>query len=405
MFSKFFKKRSVSTDESKIEELLTRGVERIYPNEEFFKERLKSGERLKIYLGIDPTGPTLHLGHAIPLRKLRQFQDLGHEVVLLMGDFTARIGDPDKKEVRKQLTHKEVLENTKLYKSQAETFLSFEGSNPAKIAFNNDWLGALTFSDVLELASKVTVQQMLERDMFRKRIAEEKPIYLHEFMYPLMQGYDSVAMDVDGEVGGNDQTFNMLTGRTLMKEMQKKEKFVIPMKLLIDPTGAKMGKTTGNMLSFLDSPEDKFGKVMSWTDEMIFNGFELCTDRNLKEIQERISSGENLRDVKLDLAYEIVKTYHGEASAIKGKDAFIATFQKKEIPDEVEIIIIQENTPLVDALIKNETIESKTEFKRLVEAGAITNKTVNEKVVDVNEVVKNAVYRIGKHRFIRIQIQ
>lgn len=176
------------------------------------KERLTSGEQLTIYLGIDPTGPTLHLGHAIPLRKLKQFQELGHKVILLIGDFTARIGDPDKKEVRKQLTHEEVMQNARLYKEQASTFLHFSGPNAAELRFNNDWLGKLTFSDVIDLASKMTVQQMLERDMFRKRIAEEKPIYIHEFLYPLMQGYDSVAMNVDGEVGETTKRLTCLLG-------------------------------------------------------------------------------------------------------------------------------------------------------------------------------------------------
>ena len=394
----------MSTNAVKIEELISRGVERVYPNEDFLRKRLTSGERLKIYFGIDPTGPTLHLGHAVPLRKLKQFQELGHEVVLLIGDFTARIGDPDKKEVRKQLSHKEVLTNARLYKEQAATFLSFSGKNPATLAFNNKWLGALKFADVLELASKVTVQQMLERDMFKKRIVEEKPIYVHEFMYPLMQGYDSVAMDVDGEVGGNDQTFNMLTGRTLLKEMKEKEKFVLPMKLLVDPSGEKMGKTTGNMLSFLDSPEDKFGKVMSWTDEMIYSGFELCTNHDLSVVQQRLGSGENKRDIKMDLAYEVVATYHGEDVAQKAKQGFENTFQKNSVPESVEAIVVENGKALSELLVENGIVESKTDFKRLVAAGAIVNKTTDTKVTDSNGVAEEGTYKIGKHRFIRIEI-
>lgn len=403
MFSWLTKKAVISTDERKIEELLTRGIERHYPSEDFLREKLLSGKQLKIYLGIDPTGPTLHLGHAIPLRKLRQLQDLGHQIILLIGDFTARIGDPDKKEVRKQLTHEEVLENAKLYKQQASTFISFEGPNPAKLMFNNDWHSKLTFSDVLQLASKMTVQQMLERDMFRKRIKDEKPIYIHEFMYPLMQGYDAVAMDVDGEIGGNDQTFNMLTGRTLMKEMLGKEKFVIPTKLLVDPTGAKMGKTTGNMLSFLDSPEEKFGKVMAWTDAMIMLGFELCTDVDLASIQKRIDTGENPRDLKMDLGYEIVKTYHGEVDAQRARESFIQAFQKGDIPDDIEKITPLEGELLVDALLRAKAVVSKTDFRRLVEAGAITNKTNSEKVTAIDASPKEGVYKIGKHRFLEIQ--
>ncbi len=208
---------NISTDKKMIDMVVTRGVERIFPNEDFLRSRLGSGEQLTIYLGIDPTGPTLHMGHMVALTKLAQIQNLGHKIILLIGDFTARIGDPDKKEARKQLTHKEILDNCKLYKGQAASVINFEGENPAELKFNNDWLGKMDFADVLNLASQMTVQRMLDRDMFRKRVDAGTPVYIHEFMYPLMQGYDSVAMNVDGEVGGNDQTFNMLVGRDLLK--------------------------------------------------------------------------------------------------------------------------------------------------------------------------------------------
>ncbi|MFA6355172.1 MAG: tyrosine--tRNA ligase, partial [Candidatus Paceibacterota bacterium] len=236
-------------------ELLTRGISSIYPNREFLENKIKKGEKLTIYLGIDPTGPTLHLGHAIPIKKLSELQKAGHKIILLMGDFTAMIGDPtDKGAARKQLTHKQVMTNLKNYKKQASSLISFTGKNPAQIKFNSKWLGKMNFEEVLSLASNMTVQQMLERDMFKKRVEEEKPIYLHEFMYPLMQGYDSVAMKVDGEIGGNDQTFNMLCGRDLMKTISGKEKFVITMKLLEDNSGKKMGKTEGNMIALSDTP-------------------------------------------------------------------------------------------------------------------------------------------------------
>ena len=392
---------AVRTDSEKIAAILERGVERHYPNDAFLKERLESGERLRLYLGIDPTGPTLHLGHAIPLRKLKQFQELGHEIILLIGDFTARIGDPDKKDVRKQLTHDEVLKNATLYKEQASAFITFDGPNPAKLMFNHDWLSALTFADVVELASKVTVQQMLERDMFKRRIQEERPIYVHEFMYPLMQGYDAVAMEVDGEVGGNDQTFNMLTGRTLLKEMKNKEKFVIPMKLLVDTAGEKMGKTTGNMLSFLDTPDDKFGKVMSWTDGMIRIGFELCTDVALADVDARLTSDENPRDIKLDLAEEIVATYHGSDVARNARESFITAFQNQGTPEDIpEVSGVGDM--LADVLTGAGIVSSKTDFKRLVEAGAITHKDTGEKVDDPQARAQSGTYKVGKHRFITI---
>ncbi|HEY5587991.1 MAG TPA: tyrosine--tRNA ligase, partial [Candidatus Paceibacterota bacterium] len=216
-------------------DLLTRGISATFPSKDFILNKMNHGEKLTIYLGIDPTGPTLHLGHSIPIKILSDFQKAGHKVILLMGDFTAMIGDPtDKSAARKQLTHKEVMVNLKNYKKQASALLSFVGKNPAQFKFNSSWLSKMNFEDVLSLASQMTVQQMLERDMFNKRLKEGKPIYINEFMYPLMQAYDSVAMNVDGEIGGNDQTFNMLCGRDLMKTMKNKEKFVITVKLLED---------------------------------------------------------------------------------------------------------------------------------------------------------------------------
>ncbi len=222
-----------STDQQ-IAEFLTRSVENVYPKRDALEELLESGKKIRVYLGVDPTGPTLHIGHAIAIRKLAELQRMGHEVILLIGDFTAMIGDPtDKSATRKQLTHEEVLANCKNYQSQASAFLQFDGENPAKLMFNNNWLGKMSFAEVVELASHFTVQQMLERDMFEKRMNEQKPIGIHEFMYPLMQGYDSVAMDVNLEIGGNDQTFNMLAGRTLMREMKGEEKLVLTTKLLV----------------------------------------------------------------------------------------------------------------------------------------------------------------------------
>ncbi|MCR4314043.1 MAG: tyrosine--tRNA ligase, partial [Candidatus Uhrbacteria bacterium] len=260
---------AVSTDSKKIEELLTRGVEKIFPSREFLEARLKEGKQLSLYLGIDPTGPDLHIGHSIQLRKLRQFQDLGHKVILLIGDFTGMIGDPtDKSATRVRLTREQVLANAEKYKEQASKILDFGGKNPVELRYNSEWHAKLSLTEVLELAAHFTVPQMLARDMFKKRMQEGKDVYMHEFLYPLMQGYDSVAMDVDGEVGGNDQTFNMLAGRDLMKAMQGKEKFVIAGKLLADPTGKKMGKSEGNMITLGDSSDDMFGKIMSWTDGM-----------------------------------------------------------------------------------------------------------------------------------------
>lgn len=388
------------------EELLTRGVSNIYPSKDFLASKISRGEKLTIYLGIDPTGPTLHLGHAIPLKILSEFQKKGHKIILLMGDFTAMIGDPtDKSATRKQLTHKEVLNNLKNYKKQAGKLISFSGKNKAEFKFNSKWLAKMNFAEVLKLASNMTVSQMLERDMFQKRIEENKSIYLHEFMYPLMQGYDSVAMDVDGEIGGNDQTFNMLCGRNLMKTLKNKEKFVITVKLLEDSSGKKMGKTEGNMVALSDSPEDMYGKIMSWSDGLIIPAFELCTSLPILEVEKiakDIAVGVNPRDLKMRLAKEITGIYHGIKKANQAEENFIKTFQQSEVPTNIEEIKINKDELFIDVLLKHNLVLSKTEFRRLVDEHAITNLDTNEKISDYTIKAKSGVYRIGKKRFCKI---
>ena len=390
---------NVNTDTQAIETIVTRGVERVFPNEDFLRERLSSGEQLTLYLGIDPTGPTLHMGHMIPLIKLAQFQKLGHKIILLIGDFTARIGDPDKSQARTPLSHQQVLDNAKLYQEQASHVLDFDGDNPAELKYNGEWLDTMNFADVLSLASKMTVQQMLDRDMFRKRIEEGSPIYIHEFMYPLMQGYDSVAMNVDGEVGGNDQTFNMLVGRDLLKDADHpKEKFVVPMKLLVDNNGDKMGKTTGNMLSFLDSADEKFKKIMTWTDGMIKNGFELLTDVDLNSIQSRLDSEENPRDIKFDLAHTVVARFHDEESATRAKEAWINDVQKDNRPEDLPEI------DRCDDLIETLTVgtgESKSQIRRLLKEGAV--KINDEKISGEDIQLESGDYiQIGKKRWYKV---
>ncbi len=388
------------------EELLLRGISNIYPSKDFLVSKINKSEKLTIYLGIDPTGPTLHLGHAIPLKKLSEFQKLGHHIVLLMGDFTAMIGDPtDKSATRKQLTHKEVLNNLKNYKKQASRLISFSGKNPAQIKFNSKWLNKMNFKEVVDLSSQMTVQQMLERDMFKNRVDEGKPIYLHEFLYPLMQGYDSVAMDVDGEIGGNDQTFNMLCGRDLMKTLKNKEKFVITMKLLEDNSGKKMGKTEGNMVALSDDPQEMFGKIMSWSDGLIIPGFELCTFVEMIEVQnfvKELAQGVNPKEIKMRLAREIVSIYHTEKKAKEAEKNWENTFSKKEIPEDVLEIKLQTGDLFVDILLENKIISSKGDFRRLAEEGAITNMGKNEKIKDIKHIAEKGTYKIGKKRFIKL---
>ena len=396
----------ISKDTTRVDEFLSRGVSGVYPDAEKVKTMLMKGERLSMYLGIDPTGPTLHLGHAIALRKLREFQNLGHKVILLIGSFTAQIGDPtDKLAARVRLTEDQVLQNAKLYKKQASRILKFDGSNPAELKYNGDWLSKLSFADVIELASHSTVQEMLKRDMFEKRMQEGSPIYMHEFLYPLMQGYDSVAMKVDGEIGGNDQLFNMLVGRDLTRVINKKEKFVLTMKLLTDTSGKKMGKSEGNMVSLMDSPEEVFGKVMSWTDGMILSGFELCTDVSAEELRTLATrlETENPRDIKIELAEKIVSAYHGVDAGVKAKEAFERVFTKDEIPDVVEETIVVAGTLLKEAFA---TLgESNSEITRLFKQGAIQT-AEGEKITDPFQVItETGVYRVGKRRFLKVVVK
>lgn len=390
------------------EVLLKKGVQEILPSSDFLSSGL-SKKRLKVYAGIDPTGPTLHIGHIIVLRKLRQFQELGHQIVLLIGDFTATIGDPtDKSAVRKVLTAKEVKKNLTLYKKQASRFINFSGSNKATIVYNSKWLKRMDLKDILDLSSLMTVDQMMKRDMFSVRQEVGKPIYIHEFLYPLMQGYDSVMLDVDVEIGGNDQMFNMMVGRDFQKKINNKEKVCITMKLLTDTTGKKMGKSEGNMVSLLDSNFEMFGKIMSWTDGMIINGFELCTDFSLQEIENIKNDIEkkisNPRDLKIRLAYEVVKIYHGEQKAKEAQDNFINTFSKKETPENIAEVFIPVGTPLSMVLLNEKLVKSTGEFKRLVSEKAIT--TFDEKIIDDfnYKVEYPMVVKVGKRRFLDIKI-
>ena len=399
----------IDINPEKIDEVLSRGIENIFPSADFLKAKLLSGQKLSIYLGIDPTGPTLHLGHVIQLVRLGKLQELGHQIILLMGDITAMIGDPtDKNAARKKLTHEQVMENLKEYKKQASKFISFDGENPVLLKFNSEWFGKMSFIDFLELASNGTVGQMMKRDMFRRREQEEKETYIHELMYPLMQGYDSVALDVDGEIGGNDQTFNMLVGRDLMKVLKNKEKFVIATKLLVDSSGQKMGKTDGNAVSLDQTPEDMFGKVMSWDDELIIHGFEIITDvpmSVLQDMADKLTKGANPKEMKMKLAKEIVSMCHSQEEAERAEKDFEKTFAKGGVPDDVAEVEVAENVPLVDILLTEKIIESKTEWRRLVDGGAVTEMSGVEKITDANVVAKTGTYKIGKRRFIKIEVK
>ena len=395
----------VNTDPKKIEEFLTRGVENIFPNKEELQKVLLSGKKLRIYNGIDPTGK-LHIGHGVVLKKLRQLQDMGHEVIVLIGDFTATIGDPtDKMATRKPLTREDVKKNAIDYKKLIGKILDLKKSN-IRFAYNEKWTNKLKPHDMLELASYFSVSQLLERDMFQERLKAGKEVHLNEFLYPLFQAYDSVTMDVDMEIGGNDQTFNMLAGRTLLRKMKNKEKFVLTTKLLTDPTGKKMGKTEGNMINLDDDYINMYGKVMSWTDGMILLGFEICTNvlmEEIEKIKKEMEGGVNPRDLKMRLAKEIVTIYHGEEKAKKAEENFIETFKKGGVPEDVAEIKGENGKLLSEVLLGAKIVESKSDFRRLVLEGAVSDAVSGEKITDPNYKIEKAItLRVGKKRFVKI---
>lgn len=401
---------NIITDGKQIEDLLSRGVEIIYPDKESLKKLLISGKRIRLYCGYDPSAPALHIGNAISINKLAQFQKMGHEVIFLIGDFTGMIGDPtDKKAARKKLTRDEVLQNSTNYIKQASAYLAFDGDNPARIRYNSEWSDAITFKDLIEITSNFTVQQMIQRDMFQERIKEEKPIHLHEFLYPVAQGYDSVALDVDLEIGGNDQMFNMMCGRDLMKAMKGKEKFVLTMKLLADESGKKMGKSEGNVVFLDESPENMYGQVMSWPDGVIAAGFELCTNADMDElrnIQEQIKDPTiNPRDLKMRLAHEITCINHGQAKADEAQDHFIRTIQKKEAPQDAKSQRSKIKNPnIIDLLVEIELASSKGEARRLVEQRGvkIDGKMIDDPQAEITISKAGVLVQKGKIHFIKV---
>ncbi len=388
----------IITDENKINDFLnSRYVEAVFPSKDRAKEILKQDKELVFYLGIDPTSPSLHIGHSIPLLLLKQLGKLGHKIILLIGDFTARIGDPtDKEAARVALTEEEVKGNMKTYIEQVKKIL---GDIHFEIKYNSKWFGKMTFEDVIKLTSHATVQQMIARDMFQERIKKEKPIFVHEFLYPLMQGYDSVAMQVDGEVGGNDQTFNMLVGRDLEKEYLGKDKLVFATRLLVDATsGKKISKTEGEFIAVNDSAEDIFGKVMkSVPDEMIKIVFELATEVSLDEIEKiQIGAGENPKNFKEELGYELVRMYYGEKAAQKAKDDFDKTHSEKIFP--VEAPEIENKGTILQTSVMSGIISSMSVGKELIRQGAID---INGKTVKRwdEETKPGDEIKVGTHIF------
>lgn len=389
--------------QEKIHELLNRGVAEVYTKSEL-EAALRSKAKLKVYYGVDPSGSVIHLGHAVLLRKLQLLQEMGHKIIFLIGDFTGMIGDPtDRNAVRKPLTREQVLKNAKTYKKQVSNFLNFEGKNRAEIRFNSEWNDELSFKEIIELSSKFTVQQFLQRDMFEKRIAENKPISLHEFLYPLIQGHDAVVLDADLQIGGTDQTFNMLQGRNLMKAVKGKNHMVLTAQLLVGSDGRKMGKSFNNVIAIEDKPNEMFGKSMAINDNLIKQYFILATQMPLKEIDEIIKLP-NPRDQKLKLAYEITKLYYGDKKAKDAQEAFISQFSKGELPGEIETgKIIKGSYSVSNALTMVGLASSKSDARRLIQQKGvkIDNKVVETDFeVEINKTPK--LFQVGKRKYKKI---
>ena len=394
----------------KIEELLTRSVAAIYPSKEKLKEVLLSGRKLKLYQGFDPTGDKLHIGHMVGLRKHRQWQDLGHEVIFLIGDGTGEAGDPTgkKKTREKFFTGEELRSNAKGYLSQASKIVRFDGPNPIKILYNGDWLNKLTKTDILNIAQHFSVQQLIERDMFQERLKVGESINVREFLYPLLQAYDSVAMEVDLELGGTDQTFNMLAGRMLLKAMKGKEKFVMTTPLLSDSNGIKIGKSDGNVIALTDPAVDLFGKLMSLGDDSIIPMFTLLTDLPLDEI-DKFDIKKDPFVLKKRVASIIVEQLHNKAKAEEARENFEKTFSKGEFPEDAKVVETKRGVKLGDVLVENKIVSSKTEFRRLVESGAISSAS-GKKIENPNILVEDLKereehkLRIGKKNFVIINL-
>ncbi|MEM9303345.1 MAG: tyrosine--tRNA ligase [Pseudomonadota bacterium] len=389
--------------------LIQRGAEEILKVEELV-ERLDRGRPLRVKVGFDPTAPDLHVGHTVVINKMRQFQDLGHEVIFLIGDFTGMIGDPSgKSATRPPLTREEVEANATTYKEQVFKILDPERT---EIRFNSEWFGAMSAADMIRLAGKHTVARMLERDDFRKRYAEERPIAIHEFLYPLVQGYDSVALKCDVEMGGTDQKFNLLVGRQLQGTEGMDPQIILTMPLLEGLDGVnKMGKSLGNYIGINEAPEDIFGKVMKISDELMWRYFDLLSFRSNAELtafRDRVAAGENPRDIKFELGKELVARFHDAASAERAQQGFIDRFSKGALPDDMPEVTVSgdgDTLPIAFVLKQAQLTASTSEAMRMVKQGAV--RIDGERVEDPRQTLTKgttAVLQVGKRRVARVTI-
>ena len=381
-------------------DLLTRSVAKLIPKS-LAEEKIKSKKKLRVYWGIDPTGSHIHLGHTIPIRKLQAFANEGHEAILLIGSFTAMLGDPsDKEAMRKPLSAKQVQDNFLSYKEQASKVLDF---TKIKIVYNHEWLSTLKYEDIMHHASLFTVQQMEQRDAFEKRMKAGNPLGVHEFLYPMMVGYDSVHLDVDCEIGGTDQEFNMLAGRTMQKAMDKREKFIITLPLLEGLDGRLMSKSYHNCVYLDDEPSDMYGKLMSLNDDLITKYMQHCTDIPIPEIKaaaKAMETGGNPKEYKMRLAHEVVKMYHDASTADKAQKEFEAVFKEGGIPDDIAEVKMKKGTMLIDLLVDQKLIASKSDGRRLIEQGGVKKEDVVIGTVEAE--VEVGVYKVGKRKFLRV---
>ncbi|MFU2091449.1 tyrosine--tRNA ligase [Gallibacterium anatis] len=394
------------TDINQVLAELKRGVDEVLSEEDLI-EKLKENRPLKIKLGADPTAPDIHLGHTVVLNKLRQFQQLGHEVYFLIGDFTGMVGDPSgKNTTRPPLTREDVLRNAETYKQQIYKILDPEKTH---VVFNSSWLGELGTEGMIRLASQYTVARMLERDDFKKRFSNHQSIAIHEFIYPLLQGYDSVALEADVELGGTDQKFNLLVGRELQKARGLKPQVAITLPLLEGLDGEKkMSKSLGNYIGVSEAPDDMFGKVMSISDELMWRWYDLLSFRSLDEIaqlKQDVANGRNPRDVKILLAKELIERFHDKAAADAAEQTFIERFQKGAMPDEMPEFTFESEMPIANLLKEADLVSSTSEALRMIKQGGV--KIDGEKVEDSKLVISasTAVYQVGKRKFAKVTIK
>ncbi|HLB60035.1 MAG TPA: tyrosine--tRNA ligase [Patescibacteria group bacterium] len=378
-----------------IKEVLTRGVEKIYPSREELEKVLQSGKKLRVYLGVDPTGTRLHIGHSIGLTKLQQFADAGHDAILLFGTGTVLVGDPSQRsEARKRITKEEIDESIKTWKEQVSPIIDFE---KVTIKQNAEWLLKLTLPEIIELMSHISSVQLFKRDNFQKRLDRGDTVWYHETLYPLLQGYDSVAMDVDLEIGGTDQTFNMLVGRELMQKMKGKEKFVLTTPMIVGTDGNQMSKSTGNCIWLDDTPENMFGKVMSIPDDVMDSYEMLLTTLDSNETKKMSPI-----DRKKNLAKAIVTRFHSEEQAEPSQAYFEKTVQHQELPADIPEFSIKPDTSLPSLLVDSKLVSSKSEARRLIEQGGV--EVDGKRVTDPNRIISvrdGMIIKAGKRKYVK----